>query len=127
MSDLRAGQPTTDPCWCWGPWQKVDPADRPDTTLGRQHRRGSAGCDYPTETAEPTLDAAWAEAEAALPEGWSIWWLRNDHHIEGGWDACAGWDAASNPAEARVASGSGQTPAAALRALAARLHERTVR
>lgn len=35
------------PCWCYGPWHDVDPGDRPDTTLGRQHEQGSAGCEYP--------------------------------------------------------------------------------
>ena len=66
-----------------------------------------------------SLDEAWAEAEAALPEGWSIWWL---HHRKQAWEAVAGWDGATNPVEALVESAEDEpTPAAALRALAAAL------
>ena len=73
-----------------------------------------------------SLDAAWAEAEAALPEGWMLYevaqceqapgkWLANASHLLSGtldprghphWDFC---------------HGEGPTPASALHELAARL------
>jgi len=61
------------------------------------------------------LDAALAELEAALPEGWRIDGLWRD--IRGGWEARAN----SDHGEERR---SGPTLAAALRALAAKLRER---
>lgn len=63
------------------------------------------------EPPAPSLDAAWAEAEAALPEGWAIdrvYW-RDDIT----WSA---WAANTTGGGLR---GDGDTPAAALRALAA--------
>lgn len=73
--------------------------------------------------ATPPLDAAWAAAEAALPEGWRLTLGRSD-------DDYATWSAiAVSPAffEGEIAggwiSGEGPTPAAALLALAARLRE----
>ena len=63
-------------------------------------------------------DAAWAEAEAALLEGWVI--LGLDYGI-----ALRGWETrASDPYEEAIpiVLGIGPTPAAALRALAAKLH-----
>lgn len=69
-----------------------------------------------TETAV-TIDAAWAEAEAALPEGWVIYSLRI--HSEG-WRASAdSRDPVGRPWHLRYAQASGSTPAAALLALAA--------
>ena len=65
-----------------------------------------------------SLDAAWAEAEAALLEGWVI--LGLDYGI-----ALRGWETrASDPYEEAIpiVLGIGPTPAAALRALAAKLH-----
>jgi len=64
-----------------------------------------------------SLDAAWAEAEAALPEGWQlrgverqgVKWLANADEPRG-----AAWNVAHAYAE---------TPAAVLRALAAKLRE----
>ena len=32
------------PCFCEGPWRHVDPADRPETVLGREHALGGPGC-----------------------------------------------------------------------------------
>jgi integrase len=72
-----------------------------------------------------SLDAAWAEAEAALPEGWGLRLTKAERH-------------ATLPGEGRVFAhakppygsrrprirGEGPTPAAALRALAAKLRER---
>lgn len=84
---------------------------------------------------EPGLDAAWAAAEAALPDGWTFHGVGlDDNSMEGGgWGP--GWHAAmSNPRhcerddcdhdEANVV-GTGPTPAAALLALAGRplVHE----
>ena len=68
-----------------------------------------------------SLDAAWAEAEAALPKGWvvaglnlDLWALSRGEQV---WVAAAGHPLDSSTfAEA-------PTPAAALRALAAKLRE----
>lgn len=60
------------------------------------------------------LGAAWAEAEAALPEGWDVH-LWGDHE--------AGWSAQSCDDYGLRALATGPTPAAALRALAAELKE----
>lgn len=60
------------------------------------------------------LDAAWAEAVAALPEGWDM-----AVGIEGGYYAMAGPSAFTWPPT--VVREKADTPAAALRALAARL------
>jgi hypothetical protein len=69
-------------------------------------------------TAEPEaarpLDAAWAEAEAALPEGWRILAVSWPTEHDDEWAASAG-------GEGKITYGKGQTPAAALHALAARL------
>lgn len=71
----------------------------------------------PDVPAQPdSLDAAWAEAEAALPEGWYISNVRSKSP-GGRWSASAtlhGHDTGANY------SGFGETPPAALRALAAR-------
>ena len=72
-----------------------------------------------------SLDASWAEAEAARPEGWFI-------GVESGWPISAeqpdGYRAVASRDQAYLfdgpsASGEGPTPAAALRALAAKLRE----
>lgn len=76
---------------------------------------------------EPTLDAAWAEAEAALPEGWR---LAIDPYYPTGWEAHA-YDINEVPTSARSDHSTGAcfgpTPAAALRALAAALRDSGVR
>ena len=67
------------------------------------------------------LDAAWAEAEAALPEGWYV-------GVQTGHDAAYTAIAANMYWLTESLTGTycdGDTPAAALRALAARLRERT--
>lgn len=71
------------------------------------------------------LAAAWAEAEAALPEGWRLygvqytgdepWSLR----VWRAWAGLVPYGEDENPYRASV----GYTPAAALRALAAKLRE----
>lgn len=78
-----------------------------------------------TEVPDDSLDAAWAEAEAALPEGWQLVLLRG---LAGDYSAHAE-DISKRPddgswthEEERFAFG--RTPAAALRALAAKLRER---
>jgi hypothetical protein len=64
------------------------------------------------EAPEPdSLDDAWAEAEAALPEGWIV-------RLEGGLDHT--YASAFAHADYRVVA-YGDTPVAALRALAAKL------
>jgi hypothetical protein len=62
------------------------------------------------------LDVAWAEAEAALPEGWAIEGIYGDNRDD--WTATA-W----NEPHAEYDRGHGPTPVAALRALAAKLRE----
>lgn len=70
-----------------------------------------------------SLDAAWAEAEAALPEGWFLV-LSDDPRYsaeatrEGYHDPAIGW------VGVQTRDATGPTPAAALRALAATLRER---
>jgi hypothetical protein len=65
-----------------------------------------------------TLDEAWKEAEAALPEGWVIRAVERHWPPEGSWMA---WAHRYNI----VRSGTGPTPAAALQELAASLRLRT--
>ena len=67
-----------------------------------------------------SLDAAWAEAEAALPEGGRIYGARRLY--DGGWEFSAEWW--TYDARYRAGRATGDTPAAALRALAAKLRER---
>lgn len=85
------------------------------------------GCDHrPASSTEPrdalagALDVAWAEAEAALPEGWRIHMLSVTASDE--WQAVAGVreDRGQDPF---IALEVGPTPAAALRALTERLRE----
>ena len=77
------------------------------------------------EVVPDSLDASWAEAEAAQPEGWFI-------GVESGWPISAeqpdGYRAVASRDQTYLfdgpsASGEGPTPAAALRALAAKLRE----
>jgi hypothetical protein len=84
------------------------------------------------------LDAAWAEAEAALPEGWIVFGVAKGYETDDGWAPEDEWRAtAVRPepdqfrSDGRAVSvetitaeqGKGETPAAALRALAAKLRE----
>jgi hypothetical protein len=81
------------------------------------------------EIAEPGLDAAWAEAEAALPEGWALFGVSRPGDAEKYWASATGpvvkgrcnmdREHEDYPRE----NGYGDTPAAALIALAARLRE----
>jgi len=75
------------------------------------------------------LDAAWAECEAALPVGWDLrvqglraydrkWWIAEAEARET--TIC---DGCGRPKEPGLVHVDGSTPAAALRALAARLRE----
>lgn len=69
-----------------------------------------------------TLDAAWAAAEAALPDGWRIYRLDHDDAGPGtGWRAIARTEDMSVTWYERWSRGSGATPVAALLDLAARL------
>lgn len=81
------------------------------------------------DSAPAGLDAAWEDAEAALPEGWLITSLSGGR--SGGWLASAEPTPAYRPAPPRYGmlggttwlgrGARGNTPAAALNALAARL------
>ena len=67
-----------------------------------------------------SLDAAWAEAEAALPE------RHGGLHLNsyGDWGRIDGWSAHTFAPRQPTITATGPTPAAALRALAAKLRER---
>lgn len=86
---------------------------------GVSRRQLVAMCKDHLMFASDSLDAAWAEAEAALPDGWRIKEVRV-HDLDDEWGA-----------EAENMTGVGRyrwvehgpTPAAALRALTARLRE----
>lgn len=67
-----------------------------------------------------TIDGAWAEVEAALPEGWSILSLKS---FGTGWGAAADAPSLAGPWHKRHARAHGPTPAAALLALAAALRD----
>ncbi len=75
-------------------------------------------------TAPDSLDAAWAEAEAALPEGWTLDALRRGGN--GVWHAYADSNQhLGGPYRGRpFADEAGATHVAALRALAYRLRAR---
>jgi len=74
-----------------------------------------------------SLDAAWAEAEAAMPEGW--WMARMElsgmttEDMGGNRDRLTWWEAWARGPKDKDAKGVADTPAAALRALAAKLRE----
>lgn len=68
-----------------------------------------------------SLDAAWAEAEAALPEGWSF---RLEHEAPEHFWAQASTNWRFDDPDETLPACEGPTPAAALRALAAKLRER---
>jgi hypothetical protein len=97
------------------PW-KAFLARTGDVNMWLDHAEAALAATPPEE---PSLDAAWREVEAALPEGWNwedITRLRGDS--EGEWSACA----RNDTGEGRYRwCGIGPTPADALRALAARL------
>jgi hypothetical protein len=65
-----------------------------------------------------TLDEAWAEAEAALPQGWHL------HNVNREWTddghGLAGWRASANDGKFMVQAVVADTPTAALLALAAK-------
>lgn len=71
-----------------------------------------------------SLDAAWAEAEAALPKGWWIVSVRR-YYFGSSWRVDFGRPDDFDPSRYIENSGPEKsTPAAALRALAAKLRER---
>jgi hypothetical protein len=77
-------------------------------------------------TATPNLDAAWKVAEAALPEGWLLGSVARSAAYRGSWVAWATMTltpAAPPSWYDRNTSGFGDTPAAALHALTARLED----
>ena len=82
------------------------------------------GADFAWAVTHPepgTLDAAWAEAEAALPEGWALRIMACMHDgAIGPWKVSAGEDLSRYADVPVYVEGD---PAAALRALAAKLRE----
>ena len=74
-----------------------------------------------------SLDAAWAEVEAALPEGWWIARIElsgmTTEDMGGNRDRLTWWEAWARGPKDKDAKGVADTPAAALRALAAKLRE----
>ena len=72
-----------------------------------------------------SLDAAWAEAEAALPEGWAIVSIFATSSAPWEWRAFAGLTVNPESDDPFMSWAEGPTPAAALRALAARLRGET--
>jgi hypothetical protein len=69
------------------------------------------------------LGAAWAEAEAALPEGWRLNGLTSvDYHVG---PLTLGWIAHAVGPSSGAIGDAADTPAAALHALAAKLRERS--
>ena len=108
----------------------VSPETQRITTMGDIYARDLADAIFAALPDTDSLDAAWAEAEAALPEGWLLWGVRfrapAPSRKTGQYEAWAGpvglTDAAPWPRPSRGLSGySASTPATALRALAARL------
>lgn len=95
----------------------------PPTVESRSHTVGqiaaagrALGFDFPD-----SLDEAWADAEAALPEGWWFTALSRGHD---GYVAKAHDGTVINHRVWTIEKGFGPTPAAALRALAVKLRER---
>jgi hypothetical protein len=102
-------------------WARMYLADFPsDGTPGRvSNRMWAADILRLTEPNSDSLDAAWAEAEAALPERYTLS-LENigAHQVRGVYRALAEWGIGDPHWEATA-----DTPAAALRALTAQLRE----
>ena len=71
-------------------------------------------------TPEPGLDEAWAQAEAALPEGWRLYDLIDEGRREG---RSSEWAAIAVNRHSHARAGQGPTPTATLLALAARLRD----
>ena len=72
---------------------------------------------------DKSLDAAWAEAEAALPEGWRIRGVaRAPSRDPRKWMAQARRDTRLAGSDLYFSHARGDSPAAALRALAVKLH-----
>lgn len=90
-----------------------------------RHRTSIERKPQSAEAPADSLDAAWAEAEAALPEGWAIDGLYRvvaRTSLEREWEVIVHEDDWQGDEDNH--HGRGPTPAAALRALAARLRER---
>lgn len=96
-------------------------------TIQSNHWHDQSGrCAFCTDHSPDSLDAAWAEAEAALPEGWAMLQLHHTAMMDQRWQAEA--QSRIGPVVAwnrvRTVIAEGLTPAAALRALTAKLRER---
>lgn len=97
-----------------------------EDTEHRSHECGDADCPVSRARAalagdtEPAaeLGAAWTEAEGALPEGWQMYSLTDEGRQRG---VKTVWRASVINGDSHAKAGLGPTPAAALRALAARL------
>ena len=107
------------PFWnrCYG--DVPDPSGPPYAECELERGHDGEHWEQPEPPAAVTLGAAWAEAEAALPEGFYISNVRS-RSPGGRWAAAAtlhGSDTGANY------SGFGPTPAAALQALAAKFRD----
>jgi hypothetical protein len=45
LRERIAAREANDPCFCEGPWRDIEPGDRPETALGREHELGGRGCE----------------------------------------------------------------------------------
>jgi hypothetical protein len=97
-----------------------DPAPRwtavGEAPIGQRYTYRSGDIAVEVDFRRDSLDAAWAEAEAALPEGWMGPSLAEQ--TEGNWRAYSARRHSSPP---EIITTVGPTPAAALRALAVKL------
>ena len=96
-------------CSCgWNEW---------DATTRREHPAQFSESWW-EHIAADSLDAAWAEAEAALPEGWRLASLLSpgDYSFDE-----RGWEMHAQNEDGKTRRAHGPTPAAALRALAEKL------
>lgn len=83
----------------------------------------SSGVTLKWHPAPDSLDAAWAEAEAALPEGWHL--CAVERHCHAGDETPGQWYATAHDADRwESEEGWGDDQTAALRALATKLRER---
>lgn len=97
----------------------------PDEDMESLMAEAETFLEHGVEHLPDSLDAAWAEAEAALPEGWAIDGLYRvvaRTSLEREWEVIVHEDDWQGDEDNH--HGRGPTPAAALRALAAKLRER---
>jgi hypothetical protein len=111
------GQPFRPPTWMSTPrWLCTGCANAGKPAAINDFERNIAAIEA---EARGELDAAWAEAEAALPPGQTMD-LTLESHVDGG--RYLAWT--MRHTDTAIVRGEGSTPAAALRALAAKLRAR---